>query len=173
MELVDADLVLLYEVDRKTYLHIPRFRQRLRFHKGKYPLPPQEIECREIRQLRNEKSDLSPTQDGLKPDLSLTQVSLKSAEEKRREEKRNEEKKSVGAKAPARFVPPSLDDVKAYCASRGNAVSPEKWMAHYEANGWKVGRNPMKDWKAAVRTWEGNGIGSAAPETFDYSRLSD
>jgi len=30
----------------------------------------------------------------------------------------------------------------------------EKFHAHYEANGWKVGRNQMKDWKAAVRKWD-------------------
>ena len=54
-----------------------------------------------------------------------------------------------------RFSPPSMDDVKAYCQERGNAVNPEKWYDYYTANGWKVGKNPMKDWKAAVRTWEG------------------
>lgn len=56
-----------------------------------------------------------------------------------------------------RFTPPRIDEVKSYCAERSNGVNPEKWMAHYEANGWKVGRNPMRDWKAAVRTWEQGG----------------
>lgn len=54
---------------------------------------------------------------------------------------------------------PTLADVRAYCQLRSNRVDPEKWMAHYEANGWKVGRNAMRDWQAAVRTWENNGIG--------------
>lgn len=52
------------------------------------------------------------------------------------------------------FRPPTLQEVKAYCQSRNNGVNPEKWYAHYEAVGWKVGKNKMKDWKAAVRTWE-------------------
>ena len=52
------------------------------------------------------------------------------------------------------FVPPTLDEVKAYCSERNNDVDPEKWHNHYEAVGWKVGKNPMKDWKAAVRKWE-------------------
>ena len=52
------------------------------------------------------------------------------------------------------FVPPTLEDVKAYCSERNNDVDPEKWFNHYEAVGWKVGKNPMKDWKAAVRKWE-------------------
>ncbi len=54
----------------------------------------------------------------------------------------------------ARFTPPTLDEVRAYCAQRGKGVDPDKWYDHYTANGWMVGRNKMKDWKAAVRTWE-------------------
>jgi hypothetical protein len=57
----------------------------------------------------------------------------------------------------ASFQKPSLDDVKAYCLERKNKVDPAKFLAYYESNGWKVGRNAMKDWRAAVRTWEGNG----------------
>ena len=53
-----------------------------------------------------------------------------------------------------RFVKPTLEDVQAYCTERGKGVDPQKWYDYYSANGWKVGKNPMKDWKAAVRTWE-------------------
>ena len=49
---------------------------------------------------------------------------------------------------------PTLEEVKAYCSERGNKVDPERWYDYYTSNGWKVGKNPMKDWKAAVRTWE-------------------
>ena len=47
-----------------------------------------------------------------------------------------------------------MDEVRAYCAERGKGVDPEQWFDHYAANGWKVGKNPMKDWKASVRNWE-------------------
>ena len=60
------------------------------------------------------------------------------------------------------FVKPTLDDVRAYCIERGKGVDADKWYNHYTANGWKVGRNPMKDWKAAVRTWEKEGAESRA-----------
>ena len=53
-----------------------------------------------------------------------------------------------------RFVKPTLEEVTAYCLERGKGVDPQKWYDYYSANGWKVGKNPMKDWKAAVRTWE-------------------
>lgn len=55
------------------------------------------------------------------------------------------------------FVPPTLEEVKAYIEERNNTVDPEKFFAYYEANGWKVGNSPMKNWKAAVMTWERNG----------------
>ena len=62
---------------------------------------------------------------------------------------------------------PTLEEVAAYCKARGNTVDPEAFWAFYESNGWKVGRNPMKDWQAAVRTWERRpqyGNGQPAPK---------
>lgn len=53
-----------------------------------------------------------------------------------------------------RFTPPTLDEVKAYCKERNNNVDPERWYDFYESKGWMVGSNHMKDWKAAIRTWE-------------------
>jgi hypothetical protein len=53
-----------------------------------------------------------------------------------------------------RFAPPTLEEVRAYCQERGNSVDPERWMDFYQSKGWMVGKNKMKDWKAAVRTWE-------------------
>ena len=56
-----------------------------------------------------------------------------------------------------RFVKPTLDEVRAYCRERNNTVDPERFMDFYESNGWKVGKNPMKDWRSAVRNWERSG----------------
>lgn len=61
-----------------------------------------------------------------------------------------------------KFVKPSFDEVDAYCKERGNGVDADRFISYYEANGWKVGRNPMKDWRAAVRTWE-RGTDSVRP----------
>ena len=55
-----------------------------------------------------------------------------------------------------RFVKPTVEEVQAYCKERNNNVDAEKFISHYDSNGWKVGRTPMKDWKSAVRTWERN-----------------
>ena len=67
-----------------------------------------------------------------------------------------------------RFLKPTLSEVKAYCHERGELVNPERWYDHYEANGWKVGKAPMKDWKAAVRTWERNSFGKPEKEKSDF-----
>lgn len=53
---------------------------------------------------------------------------------------------------------PSLEDVKQYCEERKNNVDACKWYDYYSSNGWKVGKNTMKDWRACVRTWERNAI---------------
>lgn len=65
-------------------------------------------------------------------------------------------KPSIGEdnKKRKRFTPPTVDEVRAYCIERGNGIDAERFVSYYTANGWKVGKNPMKDWRAAVRTWE-------------------
>lgn len=60
----------------------------------------------------------------------------------------NEPKKPV-----KRFTPPTVEEVAAYIAEHGYPVDAVKWHAYYSSNGWKVGKNAMKDWRAAVRTW--------------------
>ena len=55
-----------------------------------------------------------------------------------------------------KFSRPSIGEVVAYCKERNNSVDAQKWYDYYSSNGWKVGKNPMKDWKACVRTWERN-----------------
>ena len=60
-----------------------------------------------------------------------------------------------------RFIPPTVEEVRAYCVERRNGVDPEAFIDFYASKGWRVGNQPMKDWKACVRTWErrngGNG----------------
>jgi hypothetical protein len=69
---------------------------------------------------------------------------------------------------------PTMDELVAYCRERGGKVDPQAWMDHYTANGWRVGKNPMRDWRAAVRQWERNefrnGNGNGKPVTFAQQR---
>lgn len=81
----------------------------------------------QVKQITNNNKELNITNDSLE------------------QKSRTESKK---------FQPPTVDEVKSYCQERGNSVDPEAFCDFYTSKGWKVGKNPMKDWKAAVRTWE-------------------
>lgn len=74
-------------------------------------------------------------------------------------------------KAPSRFTPPTLEEVKAYCLERKNNVDPEHFINYYTSNGWLVGKNKMRDWKAAVRTWERNGYSNSSSGSNKSSQL--
>ena len=63
------------------------------------------------------------------------------------------------------FIKPSLEEVKGYCLERNNQVDPERWFDYYTSNGWKIGKNSMKDWRAAVRTWEKSSFASSGSKT--------
>lgn len=63
------------------------------------------------------------------------------------------------------FSKPTIEEIKNYCLERKNNVDAERFFNHYEANGWKVGRNSMKDWKACVITWEKNNFNNQPKTT--------
>jgi hypothetical protein len=70
---------------------------------------------------------------------------------------KDKDKDIVKAKVKVkRFTKPTIEEVVDYCNERNNDVDAEKFYDYYSSNGWKVGKNGMKDWKASVRTWEKN-----------------
>lgn len=92
---------------------------------------------------------------------NLRQISDKSTPEIEIElEKDIEIEKEIDSSAKStttkrkRFEKPTLSQITQYCLERNNCVNAEQFYDYYESNGWKVGKNSMKDWKAAVRTWE-------------------
>ena len=88
---------------------------------------------------------------------------------KKEEEEHTNNKNDMGQKR-TRFMPPSLEEVAEYCNERGNTIDPQRFFDYYETRGWMVGKNKMKSWKAAVRTWEGNEFGNSKPKkelTYD------
>lgn len=74
---------------------------------------------------------------------------------------------SAEGKPRRRFEPPTVELVAAYCRERNNDVDPQKFVDFYTGKGWKIGKNAMVDWKAAVRTWEGNGSTTRAGPSND------
>jgi hypothetical protein len=72
--------------------------------------------------------------------------------------KKERKVKDIKVKESKGFSKPTIEEVKNYCKERNKGVNPIKWFNHYTSNGWKVGKNPMKNWKAAVHTWEESDI---------------
>lgn len=93
--------------------------------------------------------------EGIKPLESPFKGAFKPLESPEKEDP-----KPIKTKGKA-FQRPTLEEVANYCEERGNLVNPQSWIDFYTSNGWKVGKNPMKDWKASVRTWERNGINNS------------
>ena len=76
--------------------------------------------------------------------------------------------------ARAIFLPPTISEVKEYCEKRKNGISPEQFVNFYQSKGWMIGKNKMKDWKAAVRTWEiQNRKNNGNNQTSDNSKFRD
>ena len=83
------------------------------------------------------------------------QVTTSATDMKCNDMKCNEiDKEKIYKKEISRFQPPTVTDISAYCQQRNNHVDPQNFFDFYESKGWMVGKNKMKDWKAAVRTWE-------------------
>lgn len=84
---------------------------------------------------------------------NITEDNPKAKESKAKESKPIK-KTPVGEKKNAsRFSAPTVDEVRAYAQEKGFSIDPEHFVDYYTSNGWRVGRNPMKDWRATVRTW--------------------
>ena len=80
---------------------------------------------------------------------------------------------SVRGEKAKRFYPPTLDEVKQYCEERKNNIDPMAFIDFYSSKGWMIGKNRMKDWKAAVRTWERKRKEKSQTESSVYDEWRD
>lgn len=91
----------------------------------------------------------------------------------KREIEREIEKKKRNRKE--KKIPPAVEDVREYCSERRNGIDAQQFCDFYESKGWKVGGQPMKDWKACVRTWEkrrsNSGFATASRHDYDFDEL--
>ena len=110
------------------------------------------------RKAENGKIGGSKKQNSSKTKANYNQDKVESKKENEKENKKEKEKeidieKDIIDKRK-RFTPPTVEEVQSYCIERRNTVDAERFVDFYSAKGWKVGNQPMKDWRAAVRTWE-------------------
>ena len=88
------------------------------------------------------------TQETTEDNPIVEQSNVEYSRVKKQKESPKGEKKTA-----SRFSAPTVDEVRAYAQEKGYNVDPEHFVDYYTSNGWRVGRNPMKDWRATVRTW--------------------
>jgi hypothetical protein len=137
--------------------------------KGFYVIPEvinHEKRKAEWRKNKNKKGDFTVGEESQKnlkrisKDSTPISSSVSSSFSPSKTNKVQEPSKSkdkIGAHAP--FSPPGIDDVREFIRSNRYDVQADQWLAHYESNGWKVGRVKMRDWKATVRRWHFSNYG--------------
>lgn len=86
---------------------------------------------------------------------------------------KDSEEESAREEKAKRFYPPTLDEVKQYCEERKNNIDPMAFIDFYSSKGWMIGKNRMKDWKAAVRTWERKRKEQSQSESSVYDEWRD
>lgn len=91
------------------------------------------------------------TKSKIEKDLPVIDGQIK---EKQRDIGKDSIGESVRGGKAKRFIPPNVEEVESYCSERGNGIDAQSFIDFYESKGWMIGKNKMKDWKAAVRTWE-------------------
>ena len=101
------------------------------------------------------KAEANSKQTASKSEANASKAEANGKQVKEQEKEQEQMlKENIEKKSRVVFKAPTLDEVAKYCRSRNNGVDPQRFVDHYQAVAWKVGKNPMKDWKAAVRTWE-------------------
>ena len=121
-------------------------------------------------------STASGTADGQQTDSRRTADGhiQEGKEETRREEGKEDIPLTPKGGKRKKFVKPTIEELQAYISEKGYAVDAVVWLDYYIANGWRVGRNPMKDWKATVRYWANNSSsGNGATKTTKPKRRID
>lgn len=111
------------------------------------------------RKAESGKQGGSKGQANGKQSESKTEANCKQTarEKEKEEEKEKEVEYECTPPTPSSrsvFTPPTVDEVKEYCDSRGNGIDAQAFVDFYASKGWMIGKNKMKDWKASVRTWE-------------------
>lgn len=147
-ELVTEDCILRYQADGQNYIEICNWLSHQKIDKPSPSKIPAPLESSRIFANPLESSALDQGRDQGKEGI------------KERNRTGSEASPSPVSK---KFNKPSLEEVRAYCKERGNTINPQSFIDFYVSNGWKVGKNAMKDWRAAVRTWEQRDDGKQKP----------
>jgi len=118
----------------------------------------------------------TPKKDGAKTSERCGKDSAnEKEEEKEREiERENECSKESTKEKRAKFIPPTLEQVEAYCKERGNSVDPKRFFDYFNASGWVDGKgNKVRNWKQKVITWESHGKGEQGGQHVEAAKPAE
>lgn len=146
LELFNAEEVKIIELNNGKKWFIPSF---VEFQYGKLN-PSNKAHASVISILEKEEVVI---ERGLFKPLVRT---LQGAKDKDMDKDMDKEKEGIVKGRNKKFIKPKIEEVRSYCLERKNVVDPETFFDFYESKGWLVGKAPMKNWKAAIRTWEKN-----------------
>ena len=127
--------------------------------------------AKRMRDLRNRQASLCDT--AVTPALRLSDGEKEIEKEIEKDIEIEREYKADKPPRAPRFTPPTLEEVKAYCEERDNGVDPQRFIDYYETRGWMLGKTKMKDWRAAVRTWERGSGKKSDKDGFYRDSVSD
>lgn len=119
-----------------------------------------------------EKNNASTMQSQCEHDAGMMLADANKLKENKIKENKINNNSNICAESTKRFLPPTQQEVEEVIKEKGYHFSAEEFIAYYESNGWKVGRNQMKSWKAAMVTWERNETKGKGYES-DKQRLQD
>lgn len=164
-------MVKRYEVAGKPYIQLTAWdqHQRIRARNSKFPAPDEtppdgeswplagDSKCQQMSANDSGCQQMSANDSKCPPySYSYSDANTKTKTKK---------------KESMRFAPPTVEEVSAYCRERGNAVNPQRFVDFYAAKGWMIGKNKMRDWKAAVRSWEQREQPSDTPRTGSFLEI--
>ena len=144
-----------------------------RYHEGRYKgLIDCEVGSLPDNQVTTEwQPRVNQAGDDLATEVRLGKVSIGKAsigEASTGEVRAGEPAQSAKPPAHTRFSPPSVQEIEDYCREKGFLLDAERFVDYYASIGWRVGKNPMKDWRAAVRTWVKKDTPKPEPENCGY-----
>jgi hypothetical protein len=150
-ELAGMGCISLYDVDGESYFCFPRWsdHQRIQTKKSRFPSPDDE----NSRWVTVDHGE-SPPESKSEYEYKSESNTLSSESEARAHEGWTKVESTFEKPKTTRFVPPTVEEVREYCAQKGYDMDAEAFWNHYESNGWRVGKSPMKSWQAAVRNWQ-------------------
>ena len=144
-----------------------------RYHEGRYKgLIDCEVGSLPDNQVTTEwQPRVNQAGDDLATEVRLGKVSIGKAsigEASTGEVRAGEPAQSARPPVRTRFSPPSVQEIEEYCREKGFLLDAERFVDYYASIGWRVGKNPMKDWRAAVRTWVKKDTPKPEPENCGY-----